>query len=185
MGKNDPDYYHVDVPQGKDPKDYEWWERRAEILGLILERGTPHGIKQSRLAERYGVSDSQISQDMARLRQHVDHHLGREAKLTTRAAYQKTVQKLQEKGEWKEAWQVIMDWNNWLQDIGKQEREADKLDISGELTTEHVEKKMLVGVDLSAFPEVDVDRMVGADFRTEAEGTPIAVKGAHENGDGE
>lgn len=164
MGTN-PDYYHVDVPQGKDPEDYHYTERRAEILQLILDRGTPHGIKQARLAERYGVSESQISQDMDRLRSHVDQHLGREAKMTTRAAYQQTVQKLQEEGEWKKAWDVVMEWNRWLQDIGKQEKEPDKHEISGEISSEHTEKKMLVGVDLAAFPEVDTSRMVGVDLR--------------------
>lgn len=165
MGKNDPDYYQVDVPQQKDPEDYHYTERRAEILQLILDRGTPHGINQNRLAERYDVSASQISQDMDRLRTHVDQHLGRQAKMTTRAAYQQTVKNLQDEGEWKEAWQVIMDWNHWLQDIGKQEQEPDKHEISGELRSEHTEKKMLVGVDLAAFPDVDTSRMVGVDMR--------------------
>ena len=165
MGKNDPDYYQVDVPQQKDPEDYHYTERRAEILQLILDRGTPHGINQNRLAERYDVSASQISQDMDRLRTHVDQHLGRQAKMTTRAAYQQTVKNLQDEGEWKEAWQVIMDWNHWLQDIGQQEQEPDKHEISGELRSEHTEKKMLVGVDLAAFPDVDTSRMVGVDMR--------------------
>ena len=182
MGKNDPDYYQVDVPQQKDPEDYHYTERRAEILQLILDRGTPHGINQNRLAERYDVSASQISQDMDRLRTHVDQHLGRQAKMTTRAAYQQTVKNLQDEGEWKEAWQVIMDWNHWLQDIGKQEQEPDKHEISGELRSEHTEKKMLVGVDLAAFPDVDTSRMVGVDMREDVakpeDGVEIDLEGA-------
>lgn len=165
MGKNDPDYYQVDVPQQKPPEDYTYVERRAEILGLILERGSPHGVKQVRLAERYDVSESQISQDMDRLRSHIDNHLGRQAKMTTRAAYQKTVKELQSQGKWKEAWDVIMEWNTWLQDLGKQEKEPERHEISGELSSEHTEKKMLVGVDLTAFPDVDPNRMVGVDMR--------------------
>ena len=171
-----PDYYQVDVPQQKAPEDYHYTERRAEILQLILDRGTPHGINQNRLAERYDVSPSQISQDMDRLRSHVDQHLGRQAKMTTRAAYQQTVQKLQEDGEWKKAWDVVMEWNRWLQDIGKQEKEPDKHEISGELNSQHTEKKMMVGVDLAAFPEVDTSRMVGVDLRDEMEEPPDGVE---------
>jgi len=168
MGKNDPDYYHVDVPGKKAPEDYTYVERRAEILNLILERGSPHGVKQARLAERYDVSESQISQDMDRLRSHVDNHLGRSAKMTTRALYQKTIEDLRDEGEYREAFEVAMEWNRWLQDIGKQETEPEKHEISGELSTEHTEKKMLVGVDLGAFPEVDTSRMVGVDMREDA-----------------
>lgn len=165
---NQRDYYHVEVPQQKPPEDYEWWERRAEILNLILERGSPHGVKQSRLAERYDVSKSQISQDMDRLRSHVEDHLGRSAKMTTRALYAKTIENLRDEGEYKEAFEVAMEWNRWLQDIGKQETEPEKHEISGELETEHTEKKMLVGVDLASFPEVDTSRMVGVDMREDA-----------------
>lgn len=168
MGKNDPDYYQVDVPQQKDPTDYSYIERRSEILGLILERGSPHGVKQARLAERYDVSESQISQDMDRLRTHVENHLGRSAKMTTRALYQKTIQNLQDEGEYREAFEVAMEWNKWLQDIGKQETEPERHEISGELSSEHTEKKMLVGVDLHSFPDVDTSRMVGVDMREEA-----------------
>lgn len=162
------DYYHVDVPSSKAPEDYEWWERRAEILDLILERGTPHGVHQQRLADRYGVSKSQISQDMDRLREHVDKTLGRSAKMTTRALYQKAIQELRDDGEYREAFEVAMEWNEWLQDIGEQETVPEKHEISGELETQNIEKKMLVGVDLTNFPEVDTSRMVGVDMREDA-----------------
>jgi len=165
MGNHD--YYNVDVPEAKDPEDYTYVERRGEILSLILKRGSPQGINQSRLADRYDVSESQISQDMSRLREHVERTLGQHAKMTTRAVYQETLQKLKEEGEWKKRWDVVMEWNEWLGDLGIQEREPDKHEISGELTSEHSEKKMLVGVDLDSFPDVDPSRMVGVDLREE------------------
>ncbi len=177
----DRDYYHIDVPQGKDPEQYEWWERRAEILDLILQRGTPHGINQARLAERYDVSPSQISQDMDRLRDHVDQHLGREAKMTTRALYQKAIEDAQDRGEWREAFEIAMEWNHWLQDIGEQETEPEQHEISGELSTEHTEKKMLVGLDLASFPDVDTSRMVGVDMREDSPAEQAAAP--TENGD--
>jgi len=173
MASNNPDYYHVDVPSGKNPEDYTYVERRSEILGLILDRGSPMGVKQVRLAERYDVSESQISQDMDRLRSHVDNHLGRSAKMTTRALYQKAIENLRQDGEYREAFEVAMEWNRWLQDIGEQETEPEQHEISGELTTEHTEKKMLVGVDMAAFPEVDTSRMVGVDMREASEGVDL------------
>jgi DNA-binding Lrp family transcriptional regulator len=180
VGNGNRDYYHVDVPDQTPPDEYEWWERRAEILNLILERGSPHGITQNRLAERYDVSKSQISKDMDRLRGHVEKHLGRSAKMTTRALYAKTIEDLREQGEYREAFEVAMEWNRWLQDLGKQETTPEKHEISGRVESEHTEKKMLVGVDLGSFPEVDQSRMVGVDMREDA--TDIAVE--HTDNDG-
>lgn len=119
---NEPNYYAYDIPQDKPPKDYTYIERRAEILQYILKRGSPYAVHQSRLADRYGVTDGQISQDMDRLRKHITEHLGDEAKFTTRTVFEKTVCELQAQGEWKAAWDVVMDWNKWLADIGEQHR---------------------------------------------------------------
>lgn len=120
---NEPNYYGHDIPSNKSPDDYTYIERRAEILQYILQRGSPYAVHQARLADRYGVSESQISRDIKRLRKHVDEHLGDDAKLTTRTVFEKTVTELQEQGEWKDAWTVVMDWNEWLADIGEQHRE--------------------------------------------------------------
>lgn len=162
---SDREYYHIDVPEDTDPEDYEWWERRAEILDKVLAHGHPHDLEQVALAERYGVSQSQISQDMDRLREHVAKHLGHSAKMTTRAVYQKAIEQAQQQNDWREAFEIAMRWNEWLQDIGEQETVPDQHEISGELQTEHTEKKMLVGLDLQSFPEVDESRMVGVDVR--------------------
>lgn len=120
---DEPNYYAYNIPQHKPPEDYTYIERRAEILQYILQRGSPYAVHQSRLADRYGVTDGQISQDMDRLQKHVTEHLGDEVKLTTRVVFEKTVRELQAQGEWKDAWDVVMDWNEWLADIGEQHRE--------------------------------------------------------------
>lgn len=124
---NEPNYYAHNIPQHKSPKDYTYIERRAEILQYILQRGSPYAVHQSQLADRYDVTDGQISQDMDRLRKHISEHLGDEAKLTTRTVFEKTVCELQAQGEWRAAWDVVMDWNEWLADIGKQHREPTHL----------------------------------------------------------
>lgn len=137
---NEPNYYAYKIPRHKQPEDYTYIERRAEILQYILQRGSPYAVHQSRLADRYGVTDGQISQDMDRLRKHVTEHLGDEAKLTTRTVFEKTVRELQAQGEWKDAWDVVMDWNNWLADIGEQRREpthvAQDVSVDDGTTTE-------------------------------------------------
>lgn len=120
------DYSSVEVPKDESPKDYHYTARRADILKDVLGAGSPAAINQSRMAERYGVSQGQISQDMDALGEHVADGLGVRAALDTRAAYHRIRRELFAEGEWKNAWDVIMDWNDWLGDIGAQERAPDK-----------------------------------------------------------
>lgn len=121
-----PNYNSYPVPDGKDPKDYDWRERRAEILEAVKKRGTPHGLKRVSLAKRYDVDPSTITRDFDALSDYLEEHIGQETKLTTRAMFEKTVHELQEEDKWKEAWEVVMDWNEYLFEIGAQEREPER-----------------------------------------------------------
>jgi hypothetical protein len=129
----------MEPPDGKPVKEYTTHERRAEILRVMKEAGSPFAVKQVRLAERYGVHESTISRDMDRLRESVDEFLGQDAKLTTRALLEKTVRELQNAGEWKAAWDVVMDWNEWLADLGEQHREPRRSEVGVDVTSRHAE----------------------------------------------
>ena len=87
MTENLPNYATTEPPEGKPTEEYTTHERRAEILQLLTETGSPFAIKQVRLAERYDVAESTISRDMDRLRESVAGHLGDDAKLTTRTLF--------------------------------------------------------------------------------------------------
>jgi hypothetical protein len=129
MTDNLPNYATMEPPEDTPVDQYSTHERRAEILHLIKEAGSPFAITQVRLAERHGVHESTISRDMDRLRESIDDHLGNDAKLLTRTLLEKTVQELQAEGEWKAAWDVVMDWNEWLADLGEQHREPDRSEV--------------------------------------------------------
>ena len=66
---NEPDYRAVNVPEDKPPSEYTYVERRAETLQLIEQAGHPRAINQTRLAERYGCDQSNISNDVIVLRE--------------------------------------------------------------------------------------------------------------------
>lgn len=132
MTDNLPDYTALEPPDGKPPEEFTTHERRADVLRQIVEAGSPFAINQSTLANRYGVHRSTISRDMDRLRESVDELLGRDAKLTTRALYEAVVGQLLAESDWKAkkaAWDVVMDWNEWLADLGEQHREPDRSEI--------------------------------------------------------
>jgi predicted ArsR family transcriptional regulator len=155
MSSDLPDYSALEPPAGTDPTDYTHHERRAEILRLITKAGTPTAINQSDLADRYGVHDSTISRDMDRLRESVNDHLGTSAKFTTRTLYQHVVEELLDEKDWKAtkaAWDVAMDWNDWLQEVGEQHREPDRLEADVRSRTTEVQYRVVRGD-----PEADVD----------------------------
>jgi DNA-binding Lrp family transcriptional regulator len=143
MTDNLPNYAAMEPPEDTPVDQYSTHERRAEILHRIKEAGSPFAITQVRLAERYGVHESTISRDMDRLRESIDDHLGNDAKLLTRTLLEKTVQELQAEGEWKAAWDVVMDWNEWLADLGEQHREPDRVEADVRQRTSEVQYRVV------------------------------------------
>jgi predicted XRE-type DNA-binding protein len=123
------DYTSVDIPADKPPEEYHYTERRAELLELIEQAGSPARMNQSDLAERYGVTQSQISKDLDRLGEFVGDALGQRATLSTRALHRRVITDLLETDDWratKAAWDVQQEWNDWLADVGAQDREPEQ-----------------------------------------------------------
>lgn len=139
MTDNLPNYAAMEPPDDKPVEEYTTHERRAEILQLLKRAGSPFAIKQVRLADRFDVHESTISRDMDRLRESIDDTLGQDAKMTTRVLLEKTVRELQDDGEWKQAWDVMMDWNEWLADLGEQYREPRKSELGVDVSSRHAE----------------------------------------------
>ena len=126
------DYATVDVPAEKSPADYQYTERRADILDVVLRAGSPNRMRQSDLADRYDVDQSTISRDMDAISDYVAEQLGNRAKLTTRAAFQRVVNDLLDEDDWKAkkaAFDVVMDWSEWLADRGELERAPRRSEV--------------------------------------------------------
>lgn len=131
MTDNLPNYSAIEPPADTDPEEYSTHERRAALLRRIREVGSPFAITQSREADRFGVHESTISRDMDRLRESVGEHLGDDAKLTTRVLFESITEELLDADDWrakKAAFDMVMDWNEWLAEIGEQHREPDRLE---------------------------------------------------------
>lgn len=114
---NSVDYGAVEIPDGRDPSEYHYTQRRAEILKLIKQKGHPGALRQSRLAERYDVSPSQISRDMDRLADHVAEAVGdREQRaLLVDSVIQHSIEELLEDGEYRAAVKSALEYAEWAQ----------------------------------------------------------------------
>lgn len=135
------DYSKVQLPETKDtkdkryknPKDFSFVERRAEILKLIEVAGHPKIVSQVELAERYNVSQQQISLDIQALKKAIRNMLGGEMNITNYALYNKTLKTLIRENKLVEACKILKDWNDWLYSSGIENKTPEKWE--GELTT--------------------------------------------------
>ena len=142
MTDNLPDYFAIEPPDDKAVAEYTTHERRAALLRRIVDAGSPFKITQAGEAERFGVHESTVSRDMDRLRESVDDVLSRDAKLTTRTLYEAIIGELLSESDWrakKAAWDVVMDWNDWLADLGEQHREPKRSELDVDMRSRHSE----------------------------------------------
>ena len=63
---NQSDFAAVSIPS-EPPTEYDHVERRAELLQQVRDLGHPSMIHQGEAAERYGVSQQQITKDLDRI----------------------------------------------------------------------------------------------------------------------
>jgi hypothetical protein len=118
-GNTEPDstdYSTVEIPTTKPPEEFTYQERRADLLRQIRDLGHPSMIKQVEAAERYGVSQSQISKDLSRLAESVREHIvDRDHRaFTVDSVVRRSIQGLLEEGEYRKAAQTAMEWDEWL-----------------------------------------------------------------------
>jgi predicted DNA-binding protein (UPF0251 family) len=110
---NQPDYAAVNIPS-KPPTEYDHVERRSELLQQVRDLGHPSMIHQGEAAERYGVSQQQISKDLDRIAEYVDENLGARHELTIDAVFQRSIQGLLGEGEYRKAARTAKDYDEWV-----------------------------------------------------------------------
>ena len=110
-----PNYETVDIP-ATPPSEFTYHERRADLLQQVRDLGHPSMINQVEAAERYGVSQQQISKDLDRIAESVHEHIvdrDRRA-FTVDAVVQRSIRGLLEEGEYRQAARTAMEWDDWL-----------------------------------------------------------------------
>lgn len=124
----DIDYRGFDIPDDKEPSEYTYAERRAEILTLIERSGHPGKLDRSRLAQRYDCSPATISVDInEHLAPYIDKILGERRLLVTHAVIDRSLKGLINDEEWRKAAQTVLDWNKWIDDYRDSEEFEERL----------------------------------------------------------
>jgi len=109
-----PDYRSVDIPTEKDPEDYTYAERRAEILDLIEQHGSPRMVNGARLAKRYGCTRQNIHNDLEKLAEWASETQGDREVLEGEALYWRCIEGLLEEEEYRKAAQTLSDYHDWV-----------------------------------------------------------------------
>ncbi|MWV41183.1 hypothetical protein [Natrialba sp. INN-245] len=108
-----PDYAAVSIP-AKPPTEYDHVERRAELLQQVRDLGHPSMIHQGEAAERYGVTQQQISKDLDRIAEYVGENLGARHELSIDAVFQRSIRGLLEEEEYRKAARTAKDYDEWV-----------------------------------------------------------------------
>ena len=109
-----PDYLSVDLPT-KPPEEYNYRERRARLLQLITEHGHPDAINQTKMADRFGVSQQQISKDIQRLGEYVHGRVldRNQRALIVQSVTNRALRGLLDEGEYRKAAKTAMEYDEW------------------------------------------------------------------------
>lgn len=120
-------------------------ERRAALYNMVLEHGHPQHLPTYRqLGKKFGVSKSRIKQHMHTIREDFVDRLGSDIKVRTQATFLQAHKTAMQKEDYQKAVDIMMTWNEWLFDLGVQDRAPEKrevdLETSGRWTDEEVEE---------------------------------------------
>jgi len=135
-------YDRAEIPKGKRRKDYNYIERRAEILKLISEAGHPKSISQSKLAAEYGVSQVQISHDMKAIAEQISRTMGSKADLLFFTVFDTAMRKQMESGHHDKAVQTAEKFSNFLFRRGSMEEKAKKIEVDSNVITHEDAKRI-------------------------------------------
>ena len=112
-GRTQPAYEAVAIP-AIPPTEYGYKQRRAELVEQIRNLGHPSMIHQGEAAERYGVSQQQISKDLDRIAESVSDNLGARHELGIDAVFQRTMVCSLEECKHRQAAMTAKEYREWL-----------------------------------------------------------------------
>jgi hypothetical protein len=116
---NTEDYAAVPIPDTatKPREEWDYQERRSELLQRIREAGHPDELNQTELAERYDVSQQQISKDMRKIGNDIRKSLDKDRRaLAVDSVIRRSIRGLLDNGEYMDAAQLALDWDDWVSD---------------------------------------------------------------------
>ena len=135
------DYSSVEIPD-IEPSEYHYTQRRARLLQLVEEAGHPDALNQTELAERFGVSQQQISKDLDRLSTYARDRLeSRDRRaFTVDSVLQRCIREMLDEGEWRQAAKTALEYEEWaagfsdLEELHERVRQLEEMSDAEPIT---------------------------------------------------
>jgi predicted DNA-binding protein YlxM (UPF0122 family) len=127
------DYPSVQLPNPQEVPKSKWDvnQRRKHIMALYRDVYSPSEINKTELADEFDVSRDTIYRDIRILRKWFDKHLDKDFENIANRTIRWAIKELREEGNPKKAVDVAMDWQEFLQEEGEKEKQAEKFEIEG------------------------------------------------------
>jgi len=131
---NTIDYMQVQIPEDLPQRRYNYIQRRAELLQEILQTGSSKLLVRKDLAKVYGVNKSTISRDIQNLEEYMaDAFDQSSAKALINTAFIKIYHQMIQNGEIKDAWKVVKEFKDYLQELGILPKSAEQVEHIGDV----------------------------------------------------
>lgn len=128
------DYMSVKEPTDKPFSQYNYIERRANLLRETLSVGSSRLLNRTKLADKFNVAISTISRDIDRVDEYMANNIDEtKGKALINTAFTRIYHQLLGQGELKDAWKVLKEFKDYLHDIGVIKKEAEQIEHVGDV----------------------------------------------------
>jgi len=129
-------YQTVAIPDDINHKDYDTNQRRAKLYERIKDKGFGGLASYRKLGPEFGVSAAQIGKDIKELRRYILKHDFDSEKFRSKIIddLNWALEKAREEEDYDTASKISKRLNNYLQSIGIEQEEPDKVKVEEEVS---------------------------------------------------
>jgi hypothetical protein len=125
---SDIDYRNTEIPDETPRPELSYAQRRADILRIMRREGHPRQVRQTDLADKYGVDQSTISRDVSALSEYIDETLGDRRTFLVSLVFDRSIRGLLDDEDWRKAAQTAHDYSEWVDERATLTEMADRLE---------------------------------------------------------
>jgi len=113
-------------PEEKDFTEWSVNERRAYLLRKMVNDNKLHSeIHRTDTGNKFGVSHSQICQDLDILKKYMSNHLDQDFEAEAYTLFRSAIRELKDEDPYKTV-QVLEKWSGWLEDRGEIDNKSEE-----------------------------------------------------------
>jgi transposase len=125
------DYPAIILPEDIPKTEWDVNQRRKYIMTKFEDVYSPKDLNKTELAKEFDVSQRTIYNDLSILREWYEIHLDKDFEQIANRTIRWAIKELREQDEAKDAVDVTMSWQEFLQEEGEKDKQPDKVEFTG------------------------------------------------------